>query len=204
MKVKICGMMDAEHALAALRMGADAVGFVFASSPRQVSLERARSIIRQLPQKGEKVGVFVNESRENMEAAVDYCGLTMVQLHGDESDVLCSSLSVPAIKAVGIRSEKDAFRAFRYTSPYLLADSPKEIYHGGNGKTFDWGLLTRLQAGMEGRKLILAGGLTADNVEQAIALAKPYMVDVSSGVESNGVKDLKKMEAFIKKAKGAM
>ncbi|MFS0783831.1 phosphoribosylanthranilate isomerase [Bacillus sp. 1P06AnD] len=201
MKVKICGIQHLMHAEAAVQAGADALGFVFASSKRQISMEKAKELIAVLPGHVEKVGVFVNESKEAMEKTADYCGLTMLQLHGDESDGLCRSLSLPVIKAIGMDREEDVTTALTYSSPFILADSPKGTYYGGNGRTFDWTLASRLCA--TGQKVILAGGLTAVNVREAISAVKPYMVDVSSGVETDGRKDVQKIKAFINYAKGA-
>ncbi|MGM9926167.1 MAG: phosphoribosylanthranilate isomerase [Bacillus sp. (in: firmicutes)] len=201
MKVKICGITDTETALYAVGAGADAIGFVFAPSRRQIAPQTAKAIIEKLPQHVEKVGVFVNEQPGMVEAIAEMCGLTMIQLHGEESPELCRAYTLPVVKAVGVGSKEDVEGISHYPVPYLLVDSPKgQRYHGGNGETFDWGLLK--EASLQQHGLILAGGLTAANVNQAIAAVHPYMVDVSSGVETNGRKDREKIKQFIQAAKG--
>ena len=199
-KVKICGITDIETAHVAVRYGADALGFVFAHSKRRITPDAAKNIIGQLPAYVEKVGVFVNEAVETMEEIASYCGLTMIQLHGEEDAGTCRKLSYPTIKAVGITTKEDVQMALSYPSAYVLADSPKgKVYQGGNGQTFDWNLIEDLQ---EHSRIILAGGLNADNVKEAIRLVRPAMVDVSSGVETNGVKDQQKIQLFLQNAKG--
>lgn len=201
MKVKICGITDVETAKYTAAMGADAIGFVFAPSRRRVSPEWAKEMIVQLPNMVEKVGVFVNESPHIIEEIATYCGLTMIQLHGEESKEMCDVFSVPVIKAVGIGSRNDLEKALGYPCSYILVDSPKgQQYYGGNGETFDW----RLLEGMEEHKhkMILAGGLHENNVRTAIQTIQPYMVDVSSGVETDGRKDWGKIKSFLQAAKG--
>ncbi|WP_019243178.1 MULTISPECIES: phosphoribosylanthranilate isomerase [Bacillus] len=201
MNVKICGIMDVETALFAARMGADALGFVFAPSRRRVTPELAKEIIQQLPDLVAKVGVFVDESVEVIEEIASFCGLTIIQLHGEESMDMCNQLSLPVIKAVGIANEEDVKKALRYPTSYLLVDSPKgQMYHGGNGETFDWHVLNEID--YLNKKLILAGGLKPENVKIAIQTVRPYMVDVSSGVETDGKKDFDKISQFILAAKG--
>lgn len=201
MKVKICGITDLETALHVSNTGADAIGFVFAKSKRRISPQSAKAIIEKLPSSIEKVGVFVNERTEVIKEIASYCGLTMIQLHGEESMEVCNSFSLPVIKAVGIGNEEDAKKASHYDVDYLLVDSPKgQQYHGGNGETFNWSFLSVMN--LTKQKVILAGGLTDANVGMAIEKVHPYMVDVSSGVESNGKKDFNKIEKFIKSAKG--
>lgn len=201
MNVKICGIMDVETALFAARMGADALGFVFAPSRRRITPELAKEIIQELPDHVEKVGVFVNESVAVIEEIASFCGLTIIQLHGEESMDMCNQLSLPVIKAVGIANEEDVKKALRYPTSYLLVDSPKgQKYHGGNGETFDWHVLNEID--YLNKKLILAGGLKPENVQIAIQTVRPYMVDVSSGVETDGKKDFDKISQFILAAKG--
>ncbi len=201
MKVKICGITDYETAAAAVEAGADALGFVFAESKRHITPLHARSIIRLFPDGIEKIGVFVNSDPKKVEEISATCGLTMVQLHGDEDAADYKQIALPLIKAAGIGSAGDIKQAIASGTPYLLADAPKGRYRGGNGETFDWRLLkTGLPAGC---KLILAGGLHAGNVKEAIRSCRPYMVDVSSGVETDGKKDHKKIRQFIAAAKGA-
>ncbi|MDP7977635.1 phosphoribosylanthranilate isomerase [Bacillus multifaciens] len=198
MKVKICGITDIKAATIACEYGADAIGFVFAESKRKITPEQAKQIIEELPENVMKVGVFVNESMEVIENIATYCGLTHVQLHGDEQNYHIKRLNVPSIKAVGVSSSEDIERAAEYETDFILFDSPKEQFHGGNGKTFSWELL---RSNPIEQRCILAGGLNLENITEAIEMVRPYMVDVSSGVETNGKKDIEKIKQFITKAK---
>lgn len=198
MKVKICGITDIRAATIACEYGADAIGFVFAESKRKITPEQAKRIIEELPENVMKVGVFVNESIDVIENIATYCGLTHVQLHGDEQNYRIKRLNIPTIKAIGVSSSEDIERAAEYETDFILLDSPKEQFHGGNGKTFSWELL---QSNLIEKKCILAGGLNLENIREAIEMVQPYMVDVSSGVETNGKKDIEKIKQFITKAK---
>lgn len=200
MKVKICGITDMETAKIACEYGADAIGFVFAESKRKITPERAKEIIEVIPAHVLKVGVFVNESVDMIQKIADECGLTHVQLHGDEDNYQIERLNIPSIKALGVTSESDMKNAQVYETEFILFDSPKEKFHGGNGKTFSWELLAHMPNELRG-KTILAGGLNVLNIDEAIRTVQPYMVDVSSGVETEGKKDLKKIKQFIIKAK---
>ncbi|MGE6537326.1 phosphoribosylanthranilate isomerase [Bacillus luti] len=200
MKVKICGITDTETAKRACEYGADALGFVFAESKRKITPEQAKEIIEELPAHVLKIGVFVNESVEVIQKIADECGLTHVQLHGDEDNYQIERLNIPSIKALGVISEGDMKNAQTYEANYILFDSPKEKFHGGNGKKFSWELLAHMPNELR-EKTILAGGLNALNIEEAIRTIQPYMVDVSSGVETEGKKDVEKIKQFIKKAK---
>ncbi|HDR6267202.1 MULTISPECIES: phosphoribosylanthranilate isomerase [Bacillus cereus group] len=200
MKVKICGITDVETAKSACEYGADALGFVFAESKRKITPKRAKEIIQELPANVLKIGVFVNESVEVIQKIADECGLTHVQLHGDEDNYQIRRLNIPCIKSLGVTSERDMKNAQRYETDYILFDSPKEKFHGGNGKTFSWELLGHMPKELR-KKTILAGGLNALNIEEAIRTVRPYMVDVSSGVETEGKKDVEKIKQFIIKAK---
>ncbi|WP_433771308.1 phosphoribosylanthranilate isomerase [Bacillus wiedmannii] len=200
MKVKICGITDMETAKLACEYGADAIGFVFAESKRKITPEQAKEIIGELPAHVLKVGVFVNESVEVIQKIVDECGLTHVQLHGDEDNHQIRRLNIPSVKSLGVTSEDDMKNAQTYEADYVLFDSPKEKFHGGNGKTFSWELLAHMPKELR-KKTILAGGLNILNIEEAIRTVQPYMVDVSSGVETEGKKDIKKIKQFIIKAK---
>ncbi|WP_088070680.1 phosphoribosylanthranilate isomerase [Gottfriedia luciferensis] len=197
MKVKICGITDLKTAQLAVEAGADAVGFVFAESKRQIDILEAKKIIKSLPESILKIGVFVNETKERLESIFEEVGLTHLQLHGDETPEFCRSLRYPVIKAIRVKSELDIAQITQYDCDYILVDSPSGKYRGGNGTTFDWELLSTQKID----NLILAGGLTLDNVLLASDIVKPLMVDVSSGVETNGIKDEKKIKAFIKKVK---
>lgn len=200
MKVKICGITDVETAKSACEYGADALGFVFAESKRKITPKRAKEIIQELPANVLKIGVFVNESVEVIQKIADECGLTHVQLHGDEDNHQIRRLNIPSIKSLGVTSESDMKNAQGYEADYILFDSPKEKFHGGNGKTFSWELLGHMPKELR-KKTILAGGLNALNIEEAIRTVRPYMIDVSSGVEIEGKKDVEKIKQFIIKAK---
>lgn len=201
MKVKICGITDLTTALAAIDYGADALGFVFAESKRKISVEKAKEIAAHLPKEVLKVGVFVNEEKEKIEEIASSVGLTHVQLHGDETPTFSESLSFPVIKAISIHDDQSLKRIEDYSSEYVLLDGPKGKYRGGNGLSFDWNCIS--EKDLKDKKVILAGGLHEENVEAAIKLIQPYMVDVSSGVETDGKKDLDKIQVFINKAKGS-
>jgi phosphoribosylanthranilate isomerase len=199
MKVKICGITDVDAALAAVDSGADAIGFVFAKSKRKIDVVNARDIAAELPNDIMKVGVFVNETKEEIDRIGRVVGLTHVQLHGNESADFSKSLSLPVIKALGIEG-KDSLEAIKdYPCEFLLLDGPKGKYQGGNGLSFDWNILN--EQDLLGKKVILAGGLNEGNVLEAVRQVRPYMVDVSSGVETDGKKDLNKIKRFIDKVK---
>lgn len=199
MKVKICGITDMEAALAAVNAGADALGFVFAESKRKIEPEKARDIVRKLPSKVMKVGVFVNVAKAKIESIAEAVGLTHIQLHGDETPEFCKSLQLPVIKAIRIEDHESLKKIMEFPCEYVLLDGPKGIFYGGNGLKFDWSLAAKQN--FAGKKIILAGGLTPDNVAEAVMLVRPYMVDVSSGVETDGKKDLHKVKEFLKNAK---
>lgn len=197
MKVKICGITDLKMAQSAINAGADAIGFVFAESKRQIKITEAKKIIELLPDSVLKIGVFVNETKETLESIYEEVGLTHLQLHGDETPEFCRSLSFPVIKALRVQSEKDVEKIAEYDCDFILVDSPSGKYRGGNGTTFNWDLVKSKKID----NLILAGGLTIENVIPACSVVKPIMVDVSSGVETNGKKDEEKIKSFIKKVK---
>jgi len=194
MKVKICGLQNVETALFAARNGADAIGFVFAESKRHITPERAKQIISTLPKEVKKVGVFVNSSKEEIEKIVCETGIDIVQLHGHESPEFCQSIPYPMIKAFSIESARDLEDIHIYPCEFILLDGPKGKYHGGNGIAFDWNLLKTFD--FKDKKVILAGGLNSENVSEALK-TNAYMLDVSSGVESNGQKDSNKIKTFL-------
>ncbi|MCS0790747.1 phosphoribosylanthranilate isomerase [Cytobacillus pseudoceanisediminis] len=199
MKVKICGIRDISTALSAIENGADALGFVFAESKRKINPEAAGEIIRELPREVLKVGVFVNETKANIEEIASVSGINVIQLHGDETPEFCSSFSFPVIKALSVGSPVDLSQLDEFSCEYILLDSPKGTYRGGNGVSFDWSILNKNP--IQDKKVILAGGLNPKNVEEGIKAANPYMVDVSSGVETEGKKDPEKIKRFIDNAK---
>ncbi|WP_404457385.1 phosphoribosylanthranilate isomerase [Oceanobacillus kapialis] len=198
MLVKICGIQTEQAAKAAVEAGADFIGFVFADSKRKISPKNAALIGSHLPPSVKKVGVFVNETKETIEKIASVANLDYVQLHGDEPASLAKALSYQVIKAFSIGSV-DVETLKYYPCDYYLLDSPVGKFRGGNGKTFDWSLIEKLT--FKPANFILAGGLTPDNVNQAIQEANPLGVDVSSGVETAGEKDSKKIQEFIINAK---
>lgn len=199
MKVKICGITDRSTGLQAIQLGADALGFVFAKSKRRVSVSQAKEIIKDLPEGFMKIGVFVNETKQVMEETASILGLTHLQLHGDEDPEFCANLSLPVIKAFSIKTESDFERIHEYSCEYILLDSNAGQYRGGNGTTFNWDLVK--ETSLDDKKVILAGGLHSENIKGAIEVVHPFMVDVSSGVETEGKKDLEKIRTFIELAK---
>ena len=209
-RVKICGIGRAEHALAAAEAGADFIGLVFAPSKRQVDAKRAGDIVKalkKLERPPQTVGVFVNLPAIEVERTAEQCGLDRVQLSGDEPWDYIRDIAVPVIKAVRVKdgqSSKDILaelsRGERYVDDdfICLLDCDVAGSYGGSGQAFDWSV-AREAAGRY--PLIVAGGLSPDNVSEAIRLAAPWGVDVSSGVESRGRKDIGKIKAFIDTAR---
>ncbi len=202
-KVKICGITNIEDAMYAVEYGADALGFVFYNrSPRHVTEKVAKQIISHLPPFILTVGVFVNESVENISKIVKKCDIDIVQLHGDEGPGFCKKVRKRVIKAVRIKNVESLKTLSLYKNKInaLLLDSFNEEVYGGTGNRFDWSLAKKAK---KHGKIILAGGLNIENVSKAVKLVKPYAVDVSSGVEAGpGKKDKKKVKKFIKMAKG--
>jgi phosphoribosylanthranilate isomerase len=199
-RIKICGITNEEDGLAAAKFGADALGFVFAPSPRRISVERAREIVNVLPPLVQTVGVFVNEDPEKVLSTAAACGLDILQFHGDESAAYCSSFDRRVIKAVRLQSRDDLDKLSKYVNVVdaLLLDTYVPNKLGGTGITFDWKLAVK--ARRYGR-IILAGGLNPENVAAAISMVKPYAVDASSGLEqSPGAKDHEKMAQFMREA----
>ncbi|WP_102691877.1 phosphoribosylanthranilate isomerase [Rummeliibacillus pycnus] len=194
-KVKICGLMKEENVKTAVESGADAIGFVFAKSKREVSIERAQQLAKHIPMGILKIGVFVDAPIETILQAYKEVPLDFVQLHGHETNEEIQKIGVPTIKACSIKNQEDIERALTYETDYLLLDAPGIQFAGGSGQTFDWGLLDHPK--LKERKVILAGGLNPSNVVNAVEIAEPYMVDVSSGVENNGQKDNHLITSFI-------
>jgi phosphoribosylanthranilate isomerase len=202
-KVKICGITNVPDAEAAASSGADAIGFVFYdASPRAISISAAAAISRRLPPTIIRTGVFVDASRDTVQAAVDECGLNLLQFHGDESPGYCASFDVMTMKAFRVRDRGILAKVEAYRTPAILLDAYSAGMQGGNGETFDWEIAR--EANGKGRLLFLAGGLTEANVAAAIRHVQPHAVDVSSGVENQpGQKDHGKVARFIAAAKGA-
>ncbi len=201
MKVKICGITTVEAARTACEAGADMLGFVFAESSRRIPLSTAQEIIAQLPNHVSSVGVFVNETIDNIHRISETAGLDYIQLHGDEPPKFCKKLSFPVIKAFSVKEAADMKKLSEYECDFYLVDSPGIRYRGGSGKPFDWSLLQEQDLPRE--KMILAGGLNQANVAEAIRQVQPVAVDVSSGVETDGEKDHRKIIDFIRTAKQA-
>ncbi len=197
-RVKICGLTRLEDALAAVEAGAHALGFVFYDkSPRHISIPAASNICNCLPPFVSKVGVFVNELEYTIEKAVAECGLDTLQFHGDEPPGFCQKFPCKSIKAFRIRSPQDLASLNDFDVDAWLLDSFSDTAPGGTGKTFDWALA--LEAKKTGRQIILSGGLTPENVTDAIQQVHPFAVDISSGVETSpGVKDILKIHRFAK------
>lgn len=201
-KVKICGITNMEDALAAVNYGADALGFVFYyKSPRYVTPERAREIIAQLPPFVSTVGVFANETHEKMKEILEFSGIDILQLHGDEPPDTCY-IWHRVIRALRVRDFSDLKLLEACKVSAFLLDTYSAESYGGTGQTFDWDIA--IEAKRFGR-IILSGGLNPDNVEKAVRYVRPYAIDVSSGIEEEkGKKDLKKMKEFIERAKNAL
>jgi phosphoribosylanthranilate isomerase len=224
--IKICGMTNLEDAKAAVAAGADALGFIFAESPRRIAPEQARDIIRVLPGQLAKFGVFVNETPAHMRDIISECGLTGAQLQGEESAEIAGELRrllagrtgrLRIFKALGVsRGIEGALRDFAAAKALdgVLLDSFAEraaghadgrSARGGTGKVFDWKRAQSFVPGLaKSTRVIIAGGLSPQNVAEAIAMLSPWGVDVCSGVEkSPGVKDPDKVRAFIEAARAA-
>jgi phosphoribosylanthranilate isomerase len=202
-QVKICGITNVEDALAAAEVGADALGFVFyEASPRWVSPETAATIIRQLPPFVIKVGVFVDAPEDLVVSAMRQCGLNLLQFHGEETPEYCMQFGLMSMKAFRIRDAASLEALPDYPTAAWLLDAYSPAQPGGTGQSFNWDLAR--EAGQMGRPIFLAGGLTPENVVEAVHQARPYGVDVSSGVEAApGKKDHAKVRAFIRAAKEA-
>lgn len=190
-KVKICGLSTVEAVETAVLAGADYIGFVFAESKRQVSLEQAQELAKRVTGKTKIVGVFVSPSLEDLEQAIGQVSLDMVQIHGTFDEALIPLISVPVIRAIQLSDQEAQVSS---QADYLLFDAPV----AGSGQTFDWDLLKDQKIRQD---FFIAGGLTVDNVRQARETFQPYALDVSSGVETDGRKDIEKIKAFIEGAK---
>lgn len=199
-KVKICGMTNLKDVKVAVDGGVDAVGFIFyKKSPRSVTMQAVREIVLELPPFVDSVGVFVNETAEQINKISDHCKLDRVQLHGDESPAFCKKIRRRVIKVIRVKDIQSLKKLSDYPVSSFLLDTFSEDQYGGTGKVFDWNLA---YSAKKYGPIILAGGLTPINVRQAIQRIQPYGVDVCSGVESQpGIKDHKKMKAFLKNVK---
>ncbi|MBI5041254.1 MAG: phosphoribosylanthranilate isomerase [Gammaproteobacteria bacterium] len=197
-RVKICGITRPEDGLEAARLGADAIGLAFyAPRPRAVSVGRAAEIAACLPPFVTRVGLFVDALPAEIEAVLAAVPLDLLQFHGDETEAECVRFGYPYLKAVSMRPDRDvvaALRAYPSANGFLL-DAYHPAVPGGSGESFDW----RRVPTDRPRPIVLAGGLTPDNVADAVRAVRPYAVDVSSGVEAaKGIKDVTKMAEFIR------
>lgn len=201
-KVKICGITNTADAVHAADCGADALGLVFyARSPRCITPERGREIVATLPPFVTAVGLFVNEAPEKVVEIARFCGIGALQLHGDEPPEACFPPPFRTIKALRVRGEETLHDLSAWPVSALLLDAWVPDSYGGTGHRFDWQLAARAA---RANRIILAGGLTFENVADAVRTVRPYGVDVSSGVEASpGRKDPDKVSAFIRAAKNA-
>lgn len=203
-KIKICGITNQIDALHAIDSGADALGFVFyKKSPRHVSPKVVKAIVANLPPFVLPVGVFVNEEAQVVRDIMDECGLALAQIHGDETADYCESLGRPVIRGIRLRDRNTFLAMAEYKGRArvrgFVLDAYSETAYGGTGTTADWSLAKKAAQSFS---FLLAGGLTPDNVQEAIQNVQPYGVDVSSGVEARpGKKDPAKIQAFIQAAK---
>ena len=193
-KVKICGLSTKEAVKTAVSAGADYIGFVFAPSKRQVTVEQATELAKIIPTNVNKVGVFVSPSRAELLEAVDKVGLDLVQVHGQVADDLFEDLPCASIQAVQVDGDG---HVPNFQADYLLFDAPV----AGSGQTFDWGQLDTTELA---QPFFIAGGLNEDNVARAIQHFSPFAVDVSSGVETDGQKDHEKIRRFIERVKNGI
>ena len=202
--VKICGITSEADAIAAAEAGADAIGLMFyEGSPRHVTLEQAKAISAALPQHVMRVGVFVNAEEAFVHQALTECMLNILQFHGDETPEECSRYPVMTLKAFRVQGEETLAELEAYPSAGYLLDAYVKDALGGTGATFNWDLAVRAQK--FGKPIFLAGGLTPENVAEAVRKVQPFGVDVSSGVEIEpGRKDAEQMRTFVAAAKGAL
>jgi phosphoribosylanthranilate isomerase len=204
-RVKICGITRPEDAELAASLGAWAIGFIlWPGSKRAADPAVAAGVARAMRRRLELVGVFVNPTLDEVVQAAEAIGFTYVQLHGDEGPAFCTAVAertgVRVIKALGIGSGADIRAAQRYHTDLHLLDAAAGAAYGGTGRTWDWDLLAQRRSNTP---LLLSGGLTPENVAEAIAAVRPWGVDVSSGVESApGIKDPAKVEAFFAAVQG--
>lgn len=201
-RVKICGVTSVEDARAAVSAGADMIGLNFyPGSKRCITLERAREIVAALPSHVWRVGLFVNADRGEIDRVQRELALDAIQLHGDEDPALCQGFAVPVIRAVRLRGAGDAARALEtFAADFLHCEGDAGAAYGGVGASFDWDWVREVPR----ERLVVAGGLTPENVAAAVRALRPFAVDVASGVESApGVKDPARMAALVANAKAA-
>lgn len=202
-QVKICGITSVADAVAAAEAGADMIGLMFyEGSPRHITLAQAAEIARALSPFVLRVGVFVNPPEAQVTRAIAACGLSLLQFHGDESSDFCTQFGMMSLKAVRVRDADSLKRLENYQTDAFLLDAHSGSGLGGTGEKFNWELA--VEAKKLGKPIFLAGGLTPENVADAVRQVQPFAVDVSSGVESApGIKDAAKMRAFIEAVRAA-
>lgn len=202
-RVKICGITSAADGIVAAEAGADMVGLMFyEKSPRHITLERAVEISRELPPFVMRVGVFVNPDEALVTRAIAECGVGLLQFHGDETSDFCTQFGVMSMKALRVRGPESLEQLEHFHTDAFLLDAYSKSGLGGTGETFNWDFAVEAQK--FGKPIFLAGGLTPENVADAVLKVQPFAVDVSSGVESApGKKDAGKVRAFIAAAKNA-
>lgn len=202
MRIKICGLTRKQDVQTAVAEGADALGFVlYAPSPRSVTAEQAAELIQSVPAFVTTVALFVDESAQEIHRVLKICQFDLLQFHGDESPEFCRQFNRPYMKAIRVRSENDITIAVQNypDAKALLLDAYVENLPGGTGQAFDWRLIPKLSI-----PWVLAGGLNANNVADAIHQVQPFAVDISGGVEaSKGIKDSKKIQEFIREVRNA-
>jgi phosphoribosylanthranilate isomerase len=200
-EVKICGLTTRDDAVRCASLGADAIGLNFwPQSPRHTDIDTAQRIVEALGDRVETVGVFVDFDLSQIREILQKTGISWAQMHGDEPPELVEALLPQAYKAIGVKDGSAIELARRYPGEHLLLDASVPGMPGGTGRTFDWSIASEVA---KERKLTLAGGLTPDNVAEAVRIVRPFRVDVASGVESApGRKDPEKVAAFIEAAKG--
>jgi len=201
-KVKICGITNLEDALASVRSGSDALGFVFyRKSPRYITPRAARAIIRRLPKRIAKIGVFVDAPEKSIKKIAKFCSLDVLQFHGQESPEFCKRFKgYKVVKAFRVKDGRELKNILHYNTFAYLFDTFVKTKAGGSGKQFDWKLIRDVR-GLN-RSIFVSGGLNENNVKRAIAIAQPDWVDVSSGVEIKpGKKNHAKVKRFISAAK---
>lgn len=207
-KIKICGLQSVEVLKSIQALPIDLIGFVFAASRRQVTLKQARMLVREVPSSMGKVGVFVNPTRDELDAILAEVPLTHLQLHGQEAPAFCAELScryrVKVIKALPVKSlselEADISR-YKGTVDGFLFDTFHPSQSGGTGRRFSWDLIPQMQFLIGETPYWIAGGLNPENVGDLLRMYRPYGVDVSSGVETNGSKDIHKIAQFVEKVR---
>ena len=197
-RVKICGITRLEDALTAIKLGADALGFVFyEKSPRNISADKAAAIVAKLPAFISVVGLFVDAQPNEIKGILSKVHLDILQFHGEETPAECRQYQLPYMKAIRVQAGTNLLQYDLdfYDAKALLLDAYTEGVAGGTGKVFDWGLIPNNMS----NSIVLAGGLNADNVGDAIQQVQPYAVDVSGGVErEKGIKDADKIAAFMR------